>query len=58
MKDVLTSLGVTDTPIITVYNKADENAGFSTDEKNAVVISAKTGDGVNKLKEMIVEKLF
>ena len=58
VKDVLTSLGVTDTPIITVYNKADENAGFSTDEKNAVVISAKTGDGVNKLKEMIVEKLF
>ena len=58
VKEVLTSLGVTDTPIITVYNKADENAGFSTDEKNAVVISAKTGDGVNKLKEMIVEKLF
>lgn len=58
VKDVLTSLGVADTPIITVYNKADENAGFSTDEKNAVVISAKTGDGVNKLKEMIVEKLF
>ena len=58
VKDVLTSLGVTDTPMITVYNKADENAGFSTDEKNAVVISAKTGDGVNKLKEMIVEKLF
>lgn len=58
VKDVLTSLGVADTPIITVYNKADENAGFSTNEKNAVVISAKTGDGVNKLKEMIVEKLF
>ena len=58
MKDVLTSLGVTDTPIITVYNKVDENAGFFTDETNAVVISAKTGDGVNKLKEMIVEKLF
>lgn len=56
--DVLKSLGVADTPVIHVYNKADVNVRFATDIKDSVVISAKTGDGVEALKNLINEKLF
>lgn len=56
--EVLQSLGVTDTPIITVYNKEDMNEGFIADKKDSVVISAANGDGVKELKEMISTELF
>ena len=56
--DVLKSLGVADTPVIHVYNKADVNVRFATDIKDSVVMSAKTGDGVEALKNLINEKLF
>lgn len=56
--DVLKSLGVTDTPVITVYNKEDMNEGFVSQKVDSVIISAKTGDGIAELKQMIAEKLF
>lgn len=56
--EVLKSLGVTDTPIITVYNKEDINGSFSADKPDSVVISAKTGSGISDLKKLISQKLF
>ncbi len=57
-RDLLAQLGVTDTPVITVLNKADLLAqlplGFGRD---TVAISAKTGHGVSKLLEVIAETL-
>lgn len=58
VREVLTSLGVTDTPIITVYNKEDMNLSFHTETPDAVVISARTGEGIPQLKALIAEKLF
>lgn len=56
--DVLASLGVGDTPIITVYNKVDLNKYFETTKPDSVKISAKTGEGIDELKKMIEYKLF
>lgn len=56
--EVLKSLGVTDTPVITVYNKSDMNEGFVSDKNDSVIISAKTGDGIAELKRIIADKLF
>lgn len=56
--NVLSSLGIKDTPIITVYNKADLVENFTTDLKDSVVISAKQGTGINELRSLIIEKLF
>jgi GTP-binding protein HflX len=55
---VLASLGVVDTPIITVYNKADLNPDFVPEKADSVKISAKRGDGIEELKTKIVEKLY
>ncbi|MCL2630990.1 MAG: GTPase HflX [Firmicutes bacterium] len=52
-------LKITETPIITVMNKADKGEinSFPSVE-NLVVISAKTGMGVENLKEMIAKVLL
>lgn len=60
VREVLKSLEITDTPVITVMNKADKTDGvtyFPSAEKS-VVVSAKTGEGVEQLKRMISEILF
>lgn len=60
VREVLRSLEITDTPVITVMNKADKTDGvkyFPSAEKS-VVVSAKTGEGVEQLKRMISEILF
>lgn len=55
---LLSELGVTDTPMITVYNKCDklEHRLFEYKE-NSVAISAKTGFGFDLLKKTIVNNL-
>lgn len=58
-KDLLESLNCGDTPIINVLNKCDlmsENT-MSQDFDSYVKISAKTGDGIPKLLEIIEENL-
>lgn len=57
-ESLLSELGVTDTPIITVYNKCDklEHRLFEYKE-NSVAISAKTGFGFDLLKKTIVNNL-
>lgn len=60
VREVLKSLEITETPVITVMNKADKTDGvkyFPSAEKS-VVVSAKTGEGVEQLKRMISEILF
>ncbi len=42
--------------IITVYNKADLGVDFS--KKDGIVISAKTGNGIEELKEELYNKAF
>ncbi len=43
---------------ILVYNKIDKTPGFNSFEKASLNISAKTGEGVDALKDVIVKKLF
>ena len=43
-------------PVIMVYNKCDKEV--INDENSGVMISAKTGKGIDKLKETIIKKLF
>ena len=55
---VLSDIGAGGKPTVYVYNKVDliEDAlGFSCDEKNSVGISAKTGENVEKLIELLAE---
>lgn len=56
--EVLSSLGIIGTPIITVYNKADLNNSFETTKEKSVIISGKSGEGIDKLKKMIETELF
>lgn len=56
---VLKDIGADNIPIITVYNKNDKSGSkIMPTNSNSVVISAKTGAGVNELKKMIWNKLF
>lgn len=55
--DVLNSLGVKDTPIITVYNKIDKVSNINT-EPGRLYISAKSNKGIDELKQKISETLF
>lgn len=58
VNDVLISLNVQeDTPIIMAYNKIDRCDEPFVPEKNAVCISAKTGQGIDELIDCIYEKL-
>ncbi len=58
-KDLLSSLGVEDTPVLTVYNKADklDVADELVLSKNSVLISAKNQDGFDRLLNAIAENL-
>lgn len=56
---VLKSLNADKKPTIIVYNKIDEANAFDmpiTD--NCVTVSARTGEGIDKLKAMIIRELF
>ncbi len=55
---VLESLGIKETPIITVYNKADLAVNFVSENPNSIVISAKQNDNLENLRKMIVLQLF
>ena len=44
-------------PVIKVYNKCDSISDFTFCDKNGIVVSAKTGDGIENLKKA-VEKFF
>ena len=57
-EDVIAELGASDKPRLYVYNKADKlnDADFSGLE-DSVIVSAKTGYGIEKLLCMIEEKL-
>ena len=55
---VLSDIGAGGKPTVYVYNKVDliEDAlGFSCDEKNSVGISAKSGENIEKLIDLISE---
>jgi GTP-binding protein HflX len=59
VNSVLDSIGIKDTPIITVINKADKDIfEFIPRSKHMVVVSAKTGKNMDKLKELIHKLLF
>lgn len=59
VNEVLSSLGITDTPIITVLNKSDKgHTEVYPDADVLMTISAKTGEGVDALKAKISEILF
>ena len=40
-------------PVIKVYNKCDNIRDFTLCDKNAIIISARTGQGVDELKRRI-----
>ena len=54
VESVIEEIGAADVPIITVYNKADK----ATREEGTFYISAKFGENVDRLKEMIQDALF
>lgn len=59
-KGVIEELGASDKPAIYVYNKADECDAVSIGRlsDNSVALSARTGDGVNVLLEMLQQELY
>lgn len=58
-KELLESLGCSDTPIITVFNKSDlvEQSDFITEVSDSVRISAKKGVGIDNLLSAIENNL-
>ena len=54
VESVIEEIGAADVPIITVYNKADK----ATREEGKFYISAKFGENVDRLKELIQDALF
>ena len=58
-RDLLESLGCSDTPIVTVFNKSDlvQDNGFIPNVSNAVHISAKKGEGIDELLTAIENNL-
>lgn len=55
VESLIQELGVTETPIIRVYNKCDRYVGILPHTKDSVCISAKTGEGRDDLIEKINE---
>ena len=55
--ELIAQLGAESTPCIRVYNKCDVCSDLLPQERDAVCISAKTGEGVDRLLQMIAEKL-
>ena len=60
VEKVLTEIGAGHVEKIIVYNKCDKGVAdnFLPTNQNSVKISAKTGEGLDLLRKMIVEKLF
>ncbi len=57
-RELLSQLGCTDRPIVTVFNKCDLPAALPlTDRDGAVCISAKSGKGIDKLLTRLTEVL-
>jgi len=56
VNDVLIQLGVSDKPILSVYNKSDIS-NEPIPPIDSVAVSAKTGNGIENLKKMITQKL-
>jgi GTP-binding protein HflX len=56
VSEVLSQLGVSHKPILTVYNKCDIS-GESIHEKDSVAVSATTGLGLDNLKQAVSQKL-
>ena len=54
---LIAQLGAEGTPCIRVYNKCDVCPDLLPQERDAVCISARTGEGVDRLLKMIAEKL-
>jgi len=54
---LIAQLGAEGTPCIRVYNKCDVCPDLLPQDRNAVCISARTGEGVDELLRMIAEKL-
>ena len=54
VESVIEEIGASNVPMITVYNKADK----AQREEGKLYISAKYGENVDTLKQMIVEALF
>ena len=54
VQSVIEEIGAAGVPIITVYNKADK----ASRAEGKLYISAKYGDNVDTLKQLIVEELF
>ncbi len=54
---LIAQLGAERTPCIRVYNKCDVSGDLLPQERDAVCISAKTGEGVDTLLQLISEKL-
>ena len=55
--DLIAELGAQDTPCIRVYNKCDVYMGILPHGDELVCVSAKTGEGLDKLKDKIAEIL-
>ena len=56
VNEVLGKIGANNIPTIMVYNKADVNQGYKAEkEQNSVVISARKNQGIDKLKQKIIE---
>lgn len=59
VREVLNDLGAGEKPILTVFNKDDEpRAEKLPHAERSVLISAKTGKGIDELKEVMVNMLF
>lgn len=54
---LITQLGAEGTPCIRVYNKCDLFAGPLPRERDAVCVSARTGEGLAELREKLIEAL-
>ena len=58
-KSVIEELGASDKPIIYVYNKCDltEGVAYAIASENSVCLSARTGNGIDVLLEMIMTEI-
>jgi GTP-binding protein HflX len=56
--ETMESMGVKDTPVITVFNKCDQVPGEAIPKReNAVAVSARTGENLSLLREMVEQEL-
>ena len=56
VNEVLGKIGASEIPTLMVYNKSDINQGYKADgEKDSVVISARKNQGIDNLKQKIIE---